>query len=143
MAWRVINTTVNYVVGKGIELTSKDKELDRFIHDFWQHRKNKMELRLVPMCEELSRSGDLFVLLFRNSLDGMSYIRFVTKDQIQKIETANNDWETEISYLEAPPAGEYNPRKWLGPEHPDAPMAEAIMLHYSVNRPWNCPHGRK
>ena len=46
--------------------TSPDAALDTFIHAFWNHRKNQMDLRLVPMVEELSRSGDLFVLLFRN-----------------------------------------------------------------------------
>ncbi len=135
MAWRVINTTVNYVVGNGILLSSQDATMDQFIKDFWQHRKNRMDLRLVPMIEELSRSGDLFVLLFRNSIDGMSFIRFVTKDQIQKIETAPNDWEVELVYFEAPPPGEIEPRKWLSPDHPDAFTADAVMVHYSVNRP--------
>jgi len=135
MAWRVINTTVNYVVGTGISFTSVDAPLDSFIQAFWNHRKNHMDLRLVPMVEELSRSGDLFVLLFRNQVDGMSYIRFVTKDQILKIETADNDWETELVYYEAPPAGEYQPRRWLSPDHPEAGMTDAVMLHYSVNRP--------
>ncbi len=135
IAWRIINTTVNFVVGTGIEFNSLDPSLDKFIKQFWTHRKNRMSLRLLPMIEELSRSGDLFVLLFRNSIDGMSYLRFVTKDQIQKIETAPNDWETELVYWETPPAGEYDPRRWLSPEHPDAPMADAIMLHYAVNRP--------
>ena len=135
MAWRVINTTVNYVVGQGINFTSKNASMNDFIQRFWLHRKNYMELRLVPMCEELCRSGDLFVLLFRNQVDGMSYIRFVTKDQIQKIETASNDWETELIFFEAPPPGEYEPRRWLSPEHPEAGMADAVMLHYSVNKP--------
>ncbi len=63
MAWRVIATTCNYVVGTGIKFTSEEKVMDDFIHEFWNHRKNKMDLRLVPMVEELSRSGDLFVLL--------------------------------------------------------------------------------
>jgi hypothetical protein len=135
MAWRVINTTVNYVVGTGITFTSKDTALNDFIQLFWQHRKNRMDLRLVPMVEELSRSGDLFVLLFRNTTDGMSYIRFVTKDQIQKIETAPNDWETELVYWEAPTPGEYQPRRWLSPDHPEAGLSDAVMLHYSINRP--------
>jgi hypothetical protein len=135
MAWRVINTTVNYVVGTGIKISSPDAEMHKFIQAFWDHRKNKMDLRLVPMVEELSRSGDLFVLLFRNAVDGMSYIRFVTKDQILKIETAPNDWETELVYYEAPPVGEYEPRKWFSPEHPEAGLADAVMLHYAVNRP--------
>lgn len=135
MAWRVIATTVNYVVGDGISFTSVLPDLDKFIHDFWEHRKNRMELRLSPMVEELSRSGDLFVLLFRNLYDGMSYIRFVTKDNIQKIETSPNDWESELVYWEIPTAGEFEPRRWLSPEHPDAKNADAVMLHYSVNRP--------
>lgn len=135
MAWRVINTTVNYVVGTGITFTSKDAALNDFIQAFWTHRKNMMDLRLAPMVEELSRSGDLFVLLFRNALDGMSFVRFVTKDQIQKIETAPNDWETELVYWEAPTPGEYEPRRWLSPDHPEAGMTDAVMLHYSVNRP--------
>jgi hypothetical protein len=135
MAWRIINTSVNYVVGQGIRFTSPNAALNDFIQRFWLHRKNQMHLRLMPMCEELARSGDLFVLLFRNPADGMSYIRFVTKDQILKIETAPNDWETEIAFEEAPPAGEYQPRRWLSPEHPEASITDAIMLHYSVNRP--------
>jgi hypothetical protein len=135
MAWRVINTTVNYVVGTGIHFTSPDTVMDKFIHDFWNHRKNQMDLRLMPMVEEISRAGDLFVLLFRNMVDGMSYIRFVTKDQILKIETAANDWETELVYYEVPPAGEFQPRRWLSPEHPEAGMQDAVMLHYSVNKP--------
>lgn len=113
MAWRVITTTVNYVVGKGLSFSSSEPAMNDFIKRFWHHRKNMMDLRLIPMVEELSRSGDLFVLLFRNSIDGISFIRFVTKDQIQKIETAPNDWETELVYYEAPPAGEYQPRRWL------------------------------
>ena len=135
MAWRVIATTTNYVVGTGISFTSSNADLNAFIQAFWNHRKNNMDLRLAAMVEELSRSGDLFVLLFRNAADGMSYIRFVTKDQIQKIETAPNDWETELVYFEAPQPGEYNPRRWLSPDHPEAGIADAVMLHYSVNRP--------
>jgi len=135
MAWRVINTTVNYVVGTGITFTSPEPAMDAFIKAFWLHRKNHMDLRLVPMIEELSRSGDLFVILFRNSVDGMSFVRFVTKDQILKIETATNDWETELVYYEAPPAGEYEPCRWLSPDHPEAGMSDAVMLHYSVNKP--------
>jgi hypothetical protein len=135
IAWRIVSTSVNYVIGAGITFSSKTRPLNDFIQRFWIHRKNQMDLRLIPMCEELARSGDLFVLLFRNPVDGMSYIRFVTKDQIQKIETAPNDWETELVYEEVPPAGEYAPRRWLSPAHPEAFASDAIMLHYSVNRP--------
>ena len=93
-----------------------------------------MDLRLEAMSDELARSGDLFVLLFCNPQDGMSYIRFVTKDRILRIETAENDWERELAYLERmddSPEG----RRWLAPTHPESANAEAVMLHYAVNRP--------
>ena len=69
-----------------------------------------MDLRLESMCEELARAGDLFPVLFRNDKDGMSYLRFITKDDIVKIETLSTDWETEISYHQKIGIGEV--KKW-------------------------------
>ena len=102
-AWRIIAITTDYIVGDTFTISSSVQSLNKFIGLFWHHPKNTMDLRLETMCDELSRSGDLFVLLFRNDMDGMSYIRFVTKDQITKIDTAPNDWETELSYAEISP----------------------------------------
>jgi hypothetical protein len=98
MAWRIVSITTDYVIGKDFSITSPFKPLDNFIKEFWNHPKNRMDLRLTGMCDELSRSGDLFVLLWRNPIDGMSYVRFLTKDQIRGIHSAPTDWETEISY---------------------------------------------
>jgi hypothetical protein len=102
IAWRIIAITTDYVVGDAIRISSPLRRMERFIREFWNHPKNHMDLRLESMSDELARAGDLFVLLFRNDQDGMSYIRFVTKDQILAIETADNDWETELSYTQAP-----------------------------------------
>jgi hypothetical protein len=85
------------------------------------------------MCDELTRAGDLFVLLFRNPQDGMSYIRFVTKDRIRRIESAANDYETELAYEEVNLLGEAT--RWLSPQHPESPQEGAVMLHYAINRP--------
>jgi hypothetical protein len=134
LAWRIINITTDYVVGDRIKITSTNRALNKFVAAFWSHNKNQMDLRLESMCDELARAGDLFVLLFRNPEDGMSYIRFVTKDQITKIETAPNDWELELSYTEQGQAGQAD-KIWLSPENPASAEAEAIMLHYAVNRP--------
>ena len=133
IAWRIIAITSDYVVGDEIVVSSPNRGLNKFISQFWNHPKNMIDLRLEQMCEELARAGDLFVLLFRNDQDGMSYIRFVTKDRIQSIETAANDWETELVYYETQDAGE--PKAWPSPQHPDAAGQPAIMLHYSINRP--------
>ena len=92
-----------------------------------------MDLRLEAMSDELARAGDIFVLLFRNDQDGMSYLRFVTKDRITQIDTAENDWETELAYYETRDNSE--PVIWYSPNHESSASADAIMLHYSTNRP--------
>ena len=134
IAWRIIGITSDFVLGDAIRVGSSNRRLERFIRAFWEHAQNRMDLRLESMCDELSRSGDLFVVLFRNATDGMSYIRFVTKDEIVKIETAANDWETELVYYQRQAAG-LDPRPWYSVHHPDAVNQDAVMLHYSVNRP--------
>jgi len=133
IAWRIIAITTDYIVGDQISLNSPLKSLDRFIQKFWHHPKNRMPLRLESMSDELARAGDLFVALFRNPQDGMSYIRFVTKDRIAAIETAPNDWESEWYFYETLEGG--GQRRWLSPDAPESAEAEAVMLHYAVNRP--------
>ena len=133
IAWRTIAITTDFIVGDRLAISSPNKLLDRFIKSFWNHPKNNMTQRLDTMSEELARAGDLFVLLFRNPLDGMSYIRFVTKDRIEKIECAPNDWETELVYHETQDTGPA--RQWLHLDHPLSNAQDAIMLHYSINRP--------
>lgn len=133
IAWRTIAITTDFIVGDRLVISSPNSLLDRFIKSFWSHPKNNMTQRLDSMSEELSRAGDLFVLLFRNPQDGMSYIRFVTKDRIEKIETAVNDWETELIFYEMQDVGES--RQWFHPNHPDSNTHDAVMLHYSINKP--------
>jgi hypothetical protein len=135
IAWRIISITTDYVIGKDFSLTSPFKPFDNFIKEFWQHPKNRMDLRLTGMCDELSRSGDLFVLLWRNPIDGMSYIRFLTKDQIRSIHSAPTDWETEISYEVGADGIHSEPTTYPSPDAADALESQVICLHYAINRP--------
>ena len=135
LAWRIIAITTDYVVGEGVTVSSSQGEVQAFIERFWNHPRNQLDLRLEAMCDELSRAGDLFVLLFRNPQDGLSYLRFVTKDRIRRIQTAENDWEAERAYIELDGTQE---RRWLAPQDPQAQAQEAAMLHYAVNRPIGC-----
>ncbi len=114
--------------------------MQSFINKFWNHPLNRIDQRLQAMSDELARAGDLFILLFRNEQDGMSYVRFVPKERIVEIVTAENDWETEILYRQITddPA---NPIDWVSPFHPQAEEAPAIMLHYAVNRPIGASFG--
>ncbi len=133
IAWRAIAITTDFVVGDRIVISSPNRSLNQFIKLFWSHPKNNMAQRLENMCDELSRAGDLFVTLHRNELDGMSYIRFITKDRIEKIKTAENDWETELEYYEIQDVGES--KLWYSPANPAAGTQSAVMLHYAINKP--------
>lgn len=132
-ARRIIEITTDHVLGDGFRPEAPG-QMGRFLGQFWEHRQNRMALRLPAIVDEIGRAGDVFLVLFRNAGDGMSYVRPVPKSQIIKIETAENDWETEISYHERRGPGE-EPRVWLSPSHPDAADADAVMVHYAINRP--------
>ena len=132
-ARRIIDITTDHVLGDGLRPTASGM-MGRFIDQFWSHRQNRMDMRLPALVDELSRAGDLFVVLFRNSADGMSYVRVVPKSQILRIDVAENDWEQELAYHEKRGPGE-EPRMWLSPSHPDADAADAVMMHYAINRP--------
>jgi hypothetical protein len=134
LAKRAVDIIADYVVGDGISLTSSFPPLQAFIDAFWHHPRNQLPHRLETMCHELTLAGDLFPLLFRNPHDGMSYLRFVTKDRIARVETAADDWETETAYVELPRVAGGQETRWAG-----AAAARdgdgAVMLHYAVNRP--------
>ncbi|MBP9503431.1 MAG: hypothetical protein KBF17_14820 [Candidatus Promineofilum sp.] len=166
-AKRIIDIITDYTVGDGINPVAAG-EIGRFVDTFWTHPQNRLDLRLPDLMDELSRSGDLFLALFRNSADGMSYVRAVPKSEIVEIVTAENDWEQELVYVVRGSggagetgrrgAGEQGRRgagesssaplppgtpAWLplgatafvSPAHPDAAAAEAVMVHYAINRP--------
>lgn len=118
-ARRIIEITTDHVLGDGF-VPEAPGQMGRFITRFWQHRQNRMEMRLPAIVDEIGRAGDVFLVLFRNSADGMSYVRPIPKSQIIKIVTAENDWETEIAYHERRGPGE-DPREWLSPAHPTRP----------------------
>ena len=132
-AKRIIDIITDHVLGDGLRPQATGM-MGRFISQFWEHRQNHMDMRLPAIVDELSRAGDVFPALFRNPGDGMSYVRLVPKSQILRIETAENDWETELAYYERQGPGE-EPKRWLSPAHPDAAAEDAVMLHYAINRP--------
>ncbi|HRO90560.1 MAG TPA: hypothetical protein PK205_17865 [Promineifilum sp.] len=157
-AKRIIDLITDYTVGDGLT-PAGEGEIGRFVDAFWNHPRNRLDLRLPELMDELSRSGDLFLALFRNAADGMSYVRAVPKGEVLEIVTAPNDWETEIAYVVrgGAPDTKYEIRDtseerdselvsrisnlvsggkvFLSPNHPDAAAADVVMVHYAINRP--------
>ena len=138
---RLVALTRSYVVGAGITLTSQIPEVDTFIRDFWTHPQNRMDQRLGPWCDELTRTGELFPVLFTNRQTGMSYVRAVPATQIRNIATDPDDIERELSYTQQTTHADHT---WIGIAHPKALTRSRggpgghlapLMLHIAVNRP--------
>ena len=163
MVRRIVNLTRSYVVGSGISISSANEDVAAFVSAFWTHPKNRINRRLGPVCDQLSRDGELFPILFTNTIDGMSYLRFKTARQIREVITDPQDYEHELSYTETLPTSE--DRTWISPNHPDAfpsagtgelgsrgaqggeelPSPSAplppLMLHWAVNKPLDATRG--
>ena len=77
---------------------------------------------------------------FAQAHDGVSLLRFVTKDQVREIETRAADWELETAVLQQSD-DPLNPRRWPTPANPAGRRAKAVILHYAVNRPIGASFG--
>jgi len=145
---RIVTLTRSYVVGNGITITSDRPDLQDFITAFWKHPKNRIDRRLGPICDELTRAGEAFPVLFTNRVDGMSYVRLIPACKIDTLETDEDDYETEIQYHQT--TNTVDGKWWNGPGHPKAykrarggsgGKLEPLMLHFAVNRPVGATRG--
>ncbi|HEX7974343.1 MAG TPA: hypothetical protein VF498_08040, partial [Anaerolineales bacterium] len=148
VARRIVELTTQYVVGGGISLESRHKRSNDFLQEWWKHRLNRLDSRLAELCDELSRSGELFVVLSTDPA-GMTYVRALPAADVLWIETAANDIEQELAVWEKPRGDgldELGPegltgRRWAvyDPEKDDG--RGPAVLHYAVNRPVGAKHG--
>lgn len=145
LAKRIIDLVTAYVIGDGINLTSKYEPLQRFIDAFWQHERNRIKLRQADWCNELTRSGEIFLVLFTNPVNGMSQIRAIPASRIDAIEWQPGDYELELAYHEVGEFGTIAAEQgtwWKSFDHPDANDPETpIMLHFAINRPVGAVRG--
>jgi hypothetical protein len=133
LARRVVELTSQYVVGGGLRLECDHPGTQAFLRQWWEHPLNRMDVRCVEWCDELSRAGELFVLI-STAADGMSYLRAVPAGQVREIRSAENDLEQEQEYVEISGGEE---RVWPAwdPNRDDALPYQPVMQHYAVNRP--------
>jgi hypothetical protein len=153
LARRIVGLVTAYVVGDGIQLRSHYPPLARFLQAFCHHPQNNLVLRQYALCDELSRSGELFIALHTNPADGMSYVRTLPAASIDRIEWQPGDYETELRYHERVSADDpdYPEGRWwpseMGAECTQTAPASGetglspIVLHFAVNRPVGCLRG--
>jgi len=100
LARRIVSLTSDYVLGDGLTVSSELPAVERWLRRFWAHPQNRMDARLPAWCDELTRAGELFIVLSRNPADGMAYVRAVPAVHIDQIETDADDVERELRYHE-------------------------------------------
>jgi hypothetical protein len=154
IARRIVELTSQYVVGGGLSVSSKHVRTHNFLQDWWSHRLNRLSVRCFDWCDELTRSGELFIVVSTDAA-GMSYLRAIPAADIKDIETAENDVEQEYVIWEKP---KYDGSDVTGPngilagkpwkvynelEDSQNPLGgfDPVMMHYAVNKPIGAKRG--
>jgi len=165
LAKRIVSLTTQYVIGEGLTLESKHAATNQFLQAWWKHRLNRMAVRAGEWCDELTRAGNLIVLISTDAA-GMSYVRALPATQVQSIITRPNDVEQPLAIIEkmqwgatlaasgvgltsggtqgdptdGTSAAGRAPTSWPAyDEAADAPGPDGVFptvaLHYAINRP--------
>lgn len=138
LARRIVELTSQYVVGAGLDLKCKDEKTKEFLTRFWDHRLNRMDSRVIEMCDELTRTGNLFVLVSTDQ-SGMSFIRILPASNIDRIEPSPNDIEQPIQFVTKAGKGlepvVYNAYDLFKDARDESGKFSPVVLHYAINRP--------
>jgi hypothetical protein len=146
LARRIIELTSQYVVGGGLSFECKNQYVSKFLTKFWEHRLNRMVIRVTEWCDELSRTGNLFILLSTDQA-GMSYVRSIPATQVRDIQARANDIEQPVSIVveerdETPGAFGGNLTEHTYPVYDDLTddltqngSFDTVIFHYAINRP--------
>lgn len=135
LARRIVGLTSQYVVGGGIGVDCRHEATRLFLRDFWQHPLNRMDSRIVEWCDELTRSGELFILVSSDA-GGMCYVRAIPALDVNAITCAENDLEQELCFT-LKDGREYPGRESAFSGEGNPPF----VLHYAINRPAGAQHG--
>ncbi len=162
LARRIVELTSQYVVGAGLSIECAHERTHLFLKEWWSHSLNQMDMRCFEWCDELTRSGELFILLSTDAA-GMTYVRAIPAADMAEIETEENDGEQEIFVYEKPglrdwgwvasdrvnrgDEGLLRGRRWRVYRESDDTRSEsgsgfeAVVMHFAINRPVGARHG--
>src|SRR6266540_21342 len=145
LARRIVELTTQYVVGVCMRVHADHMDTHKFIEEWWNHRLNQLPMRVYEWCDELTRSGEIFLLVSTDAA-GMSYVRAVPAADIESIQTAENDIAQEQGYVQRATEPGEEARVW--PAYDQARDLKGgdgsyptVMLHYAINRPVGAVHG--
>ncbi len=134
LARRIVELTSQYCVGGGLSITSKNKKVGLFINEFWNHRLNNMSVRILEMCDELTRSGNLFIL-FSSDPSGMSFVRVVPTSNVDEINARANDIEQPVSFKMKQDIKTLDAQTFTAYDEKEDDLNKAVMIQYTINKP--------
>jgi hypothetical protein len=134
LARRIVGLTSQYVVGGGIAFSCDHPATAAFLKGFWEHPLNRLPVRLYEWCDELTRSGNLFLLLTTDPA-GMTYVRAVPAQQVKVIHSRANDLDQETAYELQGSENLLDTVTWPAWDPRSAAPETSVMLHYAINRP--------
>jgi hypothetical protein len=134
LARRIVGLTSQYVVGGGIACSCAHAATSAFLKSFWEHPLNRLPVRVYEWCDELTRSGNLFLLLTTDPA-GMTYVRAVPTLQVKTIRSRANDLDQETAYELQDSQNILNTVTWPAYDANADTLETSVMLHYAVNRP--------
>jgi hypothetical protein len=125
----------DFLIGAGVELVPPTP---KWFRAWWDHPLNHMDTRVFRWAEGLSSAGELFIVLSRNPVDRMSYVREVPAILIDQVNTDPNDLEHELSYHQV--TEDTEGKTWPAAGQDDQEH-DQVMLHFAVNRPIGSTRG--
>ena len=134
LARRIVELTSQYVVGGGLTINCKHAAASNFLTEFWNHRLNHMPIRVAELCDELTRTGNLFVLISTDA-SGMSYIRVLPATEIDQILSRPNDIEQPLGFKLKASLEDLDPKPILAYDPNTDQNDQPVLLHYAINRP--------
>ena len=138
LARRIVELTSQYVIGPGFDLNCKHEPTRKFLFEFWNHRLNRMPSRMIELCDELTRTGNLFLLVSTDQA-GMSFIRAIPATDIDLITPSENDIEQPLFFTTKANAElksfTYQAYNHLTDNRNEDGSFTPVVLHYAINRP--------
>ena len=138
LARRIVELTTQYVIGSGFDIKCDHEPTRKFINQFWDHRLNHMGAKLIELSDELTRTGNLFLLISTDA-GGMSYVRALPATDVDQIVSTDNDIEQPFFFKmkadENLVSKTYYAYNHLVDRRTPNGSYRPVVLHYAVNRP--------
>ncbi|MGB8214434.1 MAG: hypothetical protein WCE68_12830 [Anaerolineales bacterium] len=135
VARRVVDIFTEFMVGEGLAVKSSHNATHKYLQKWWNDDQNAMDEQIPEWMDELTRTGDLFILFSVDEVSGMSYVRPIPAEMIKDIQVSQNDVRQEQFFI--PTKLDEEPT----PAFDNTFTQTAFIVHYATNRPVGCKFG--